>query len=167
MSARHHVPLGYRAPAIRRAPKPPPPPRDTDEYAAKIIRAVVDEGGWRELLPLPIDGLVLVPSRSEEYADHEVQLVGRSAVRCSGPCGAHPTCFHRVKAALASWQAEHEGWDLSAVCDSHGRPVPAQIHRLIDAYLRPPKRHFVKWWLSSSNQPEEAYAGAEPVGEFV
>ncbi len=105
---------------------------------ARLIRAVLADGSWRQLLPLPLDGLVLVPSRSTAYANHEVSLAGRHIQRCSGPCGAHPTCFHRVAAALASWQTEHPGWDLTAICDpATGAPATAALTALIREYLTP------------------------------
>lgn len=147
----------------RRAKPPAPRPSD-DERAAKVIRDVIDEGTWAELLPLPIDGLVLAASRSVEYASHEVRIQGRVAVSCSGPCGMHPLCWHRVQVALALWQDEHPEWDIRAVCDPDtGRPRAPLIHRLIDAYLTKPKRTHVKWWLGDPGTNETKYAGPQRV----
>lgn len=150
-----------------RLSRPPAPKPSEDERAAKIIRDVVAEGTWASLLPLPIDGLVLAESRSVEYASHEVRVRGRVAVSCSGPCGMHPICWHRVQVALACWQAEHKGWDIEAVKNDRGEPQASLIHRLIDAYLTKPKRPHTKWWLGDPGTNEVRYAGPEPSAASV
>lgn len=131
------------------------PPDPHADWYARVITAVITDGSYKSLLPLPIDGVVLVPSRSVEDADHEILLRGRRVVRCTGPCQGHATCWHRVSAAVAAWAEEHPGWDISLVCDSQGRPHTALIRQLIREYLEPEPRRGTPWTARlDATQPE-------------
>ncbi len=143
-------------------------PAPDAEYYQRIIEAVVRDGGWRALRPLPIDGLVLVDSRSVEFAAHEVRLRGRRVVHCSGPCQGHVTCWHRVAVGLAAWSEQHPGWDLNAVCDPEGRPQAALIRALIREYLEPERTRSTKWTLRLDHADQSEVCSDErfalPVG---
>ena len=105
------------------------------ELTEKYLRAVVADHAWQGLLPLPIDGVVLVPSRSIEWGDHECRIAGRHVLSCSGKCGMHPDCFHRAACRVACWQEEHPNWLLP-----NELPLPL-LTTLIREYGPPPTPH--------------------------
>lgn len=141
-------------------PKPPAPRVSVDAYMAKIIRNVVRDGSWSELLPIAADGVLLSGSRRMEHAHHEVRLIrdpytGSWFVgRCTGPCGMHRSCWHRVQAAVVCWQHDHPDWNIRALCNEQGEPSTRLIWTLIGGHLTMPSRLRRRFELEYAKGPE-------------
>lgn len=162
MAARYHVPRRQRSPRARhdRALQ-----QQIEVLWTKRIAEVLADGVHRRLLPLPIDGLVLVESRSIEYGHHEVRLHGRVAVHCTGPCGAHPACFHRAAVGIASYLEEMAAVMGTTPAHIHVERMPvAEVRRVIANYLTPaPTRRRFGPGAQPDSLPESPYTGPEPV----